>query len=324
MFRHVKELQFDARVSGPDPRFARLLLEQFGGGNGELKAAMQYFTQAFLCRHAFPEKYDLLMDIATEEFSHLEIVGVTITMLLEGVNGELKNAAERSVLSNIMKTREERDELVHQAGTSPAFLVLSGGGPTVTNSEGVPWSGNYVNANGDLTVDLRSDIAAESRAKIVYEYLLQFTDDPHVQESLRFLMTREIAHMQMFTAAVDSIKENFPPGVLQGDPRFTHMYFNMSDGASARGPWNQGQGPWGSGEEWIYCEDPEDTVRESKGLVELPIKGSKHSEDEVRRKNAEMSNSRSQEIERVTSAGENAWSRYPQDTLEPPALKKAS
>ncbi len=323
MFRHVKELQFDARVSAPDPRFAKLLLEQFGGGNGELKAAMQYFTQAFLCRHAFPDKYDLLMDIATEEFSHLEIVGATITMLLEGVNGELKNAAEKSVLSNIMKTKSERDELVHQAGTSPAFLVLSGGGPTVTNSEGVPWSGNYVNANGDLTVDLRSDIGAEARAKIVYEYLTQFTEDPYVQESLRFLMTREIAHMQMFTAALDSIQENFPPGVLQGDPRFTHVYFNMSDGASARGPWNQGQGPWGSGEEWVYSEDPENTVRTTKGLVEIPVTGSKHSPEEVRRKNELLSNRRSQEIERVTPAGENSWSQYPQETLQPP-LKKVS
>ncbi|HOK47136.1 MAG TPA: manganese catalase family protein, partial [Bryobacteraceae bacterium] len=69
MFHHVKELQFNARVSNPDPRFARLLLEQFGGANGELKAAMQYFTQAFGCRQAYPETYDLLMDIATEEFS---------------------------------------------------------------------------------------------------------------------------------------------------------------------------------------------------------------------------------------------------------------
>jgi Mn-containing catalase len=90
MFQHVKDLQFNARVSGPDPRFANLLLEQFGGGNGELKAAMQYFVQAFGCRRAYPDKYDLLMDIATEEFSHLEIVGATITMLLDGVNGELK------------------------------------------------------------------------------------------------------------------------------------------------------------------------------------------------------------------------------------------
>ena len=94
MFHHIKELQFDARVSGPDPRFATLLLEQFGGGNGELKAAMQYFVQAFGARQPYPDKYDLLMSIATEEFSHLEIVGATITMLLKGVNGELKDAAE--------------------------------------------------------------------------------------------------------------------------------------------------------------------------------------------------------------------------------------
>ena len=99
MFHHVKDLQFNARVSKPDPRFARLLLEQFGGPNGELKAAMQYFVQAFGCRKPHPDKYDMLMDIATEEFSHLEIVGATIQMLLTGVNGELKNAADVSTCS---------------------------------------------------------------------------------------------------------------------------------------------------------------------------------------------------------------------------------
>ena len=93
MFYHVKELQFNARVSEPDPRFARLLLEQFGGANGELAAAMQYFVQAFAARQPHPDKYDLLMDIATEEFSHLEIVGATIQMLLDGIGGELKDAA---------------------------------------------------------------------------------------------------------------------------------------------------------------------------------------------------------------------------------------
>ena len=96
MFHHVKDLQFNARVSRPDPRFANLLLEQFGGENGELAAAMQYFTQAFGAKVPHPDKYDMLMDIATEEFSHLEIVGATIQMLLKGVNGELKNAADNS------------------------------------------------------------------------------------------------------------------------------------------------------------------------------------------------------------------------------------
>src|SRR3954447_25955433 len=102
MFHHVKELQFNARVSKPDPKFASLLLEQFGGGNGELKAAMQYFVQSFSARQPYPDKYDLLMDIATEELSHLEIVGATITMLLDGVNGELKNAAEGNFLTRLM------------------------------------------------------------------------------------------------------------------------------------------------------------------------------------------------------------------------------
>src|SRR5881392_2398138 len=135
MFYHVKELQFNARVSGPDPRFATLLLEQFGGGNGELKAAMQYFVQAFGCRRAYPDKYDLLMDIATEEFSHLEIVGATITMLLDGVNGELKNAAERSDLSKLLGGPSAKQEYIHQAMVNPQFLVLSGGGPRVTDSQ---------------------------------------------------------------------------------------------------------------------------------------------------------------------------------------------
>ena len=94
MFYHVKDLQYNARVSAPDPRFARLLLEQFGGSNGELKAAMQYFVQAFSCRNPFPEKYDMLMDIATEELGHLEIVGATIQMLLGQVNGEMKFVVE--------------------------------------------------------------------------------------------------------------------------------------------------------------------------------------------------------------------------------------
>lgn len=318
MFHHVKELQFNARVSGPDPRFASMLLEQFGGANGELKAAMQYFVQAFSARKPFPDKYDLLMDIATEEFSHLEIVGATITMLLDGINGDLKDAAERSDLMNLLKGRSSKEQYIHEAMVNPQFLCLSGGGPTLTNSQGVPWSGSYVNANGDLTVDLRSNIAAESRAKIVYEYLLQFTDDPYVQESLRFLMTREIAHFQMFGAALATIEPNFPPGVLQGDPRHTHTYFNMSNVASARGPWNQGRGPWGPGESWEYIEDPVRHVIETQGEVEHRPVGTTQSEDDVQRINRQLSKMRSQEIKQAVGTGTNQWCTYPQEHLQSP------
>ena len=321
MFHHVKELQFNARVSKPDPKFACLLLEQFGGGNGELKAAMQYFVQAFSARQPYPKLYDMLMDIATEEFSHLEIVGATITMLLGRVNAELKQAFEDSGLSEMITGGSAaRDVLVHQALMNPQFFVLSGGGPTVTDSNGTPWSGAYVNANGDPTVDLRSNIAAESRAKIVYEYLLQFTDDPHIHESLRFLMTREIAHFQMFSAHLEEIQPNFPPGVLQGDPRFTHAYFNMSDGASARGPWNQGQGTWAKGE-WTYVEDPVSTVRETNGLTEFkqtaPEGNKEHAAIEKK-----LGKERYSEISKAVPKGTNQWSAYPQEDLESP--RKAS
>lgn len=308
MFHHVKELQFNARVSGPDPRFATLLLEQFGGANGELKAAMQYFVQAFSARQPYPDKYDLLMDIATEEFSHLEIVGATITMLLTGINGELKDAAEKSDLMRLLKGKSEREQLIQEAATAPQFLSLTGGGPAVTNSQGVPWSGAYVNANGDLTVDLRSDIAAESRAKIVYEYLIQFTDDPFVKESLFFLMTREIAHMQMFTAALGTIQPNFPPGVLQGDPNYTHAYFNMSNGRSVRGPWNQGQGPWGPGESWEFIDDPIQEVMQTQGNTKMPATGKKQSVDDVLRKNKLQSQQRSTEINEAIKSQQNPWS----------------
>ena len=307
MFHHVKELQFKVRVSGPDPRFASLLMEQFGGGNGELKAAMQYFVQAFAARKPYPDKYDMLMDIATEEFSHLEIVGATITLLLDGVNGELKDVADGSMLSRLTRGKEQKETMIHEAMTNPQFLIMSGGGPRVTDSQGVPWQGSYVNANGDLTVDLRSDIAAESRAKIVYEYLMQFTEDQHVKETLGFLMTREIAHFQMFNAALASIEPNFPPGILQGDPRFTHAYYNMSNGQEARGPWNEGQGPWQPGEQWDYINDPVGYVRQTDGQTKREPQGTKRTASDAKKLEKQLSKQRGGEIKAAVAANPREW-----------------
>lgn len=321
MFYHVKELQFNARVSKPDPRFATLLLEQFGGPNGELAAAMQYFVQAFAARQAYPDKYDMLMDIASEEFSHLEIVGALVTMLLDGINGDLKNAAENSEIMQFMGgNKTGREELIHQiAMTGPQLLAVSGGGPTVTNSQGVPWSGTYVNANGDLTVDLRSDLAAESRAKIVYEYLMQFTDDPEVKDTLRFLMTREVSHYKMFAAALETIEPNFPPGVLQADPRYSHLYFNMSNGTSARGPWNEGQGSWPDGENWVYVDDPLDYVVKTEGMTRNQTsEGTNLTEEQAFKKEQELSMKRSSEVKSASPKGANQWSSYPQKDLSSP------
>ncbi|MDT5083025.1 MAG: Mn-containing catalase, partial [Mycobacterium sp.] len=258
MFVHNKSLQFEVRVTQPDPRFASLMLEQFGGANGELTAALQYFTQAFVLREKNPKMYDLFMDIATEELSHLEMVGSMITMLLDGLNDDLKMANQKCDWMPAVATPDGREQAIHQVAVNPLFLTLSGGGPDIKDSAGNPWTSTFISANGDPAVDLRSNLAAESRAKVVYEYLKQFTDDPSVQDSLTFLMTREVAHYQQFTAALNELPANFPPGKLPGDPRFQNIAFNMSNGGDAvRGPWNKGQGPWPEGMEWEYIEKPE-------------------------------------------------------------------
>ncbi|HET8574298.1 MAG TPA: manganese catalase family protein [Edaphocola sp.] len=309
MFYHSKELQFNARVSRADPRFARILLEQFGGPNGELKAAMQYFTQAFSCRHPYPDKYDMLMDIATEEFSHLEIVGATIQMLLGNTASQLKETAEAAEISTLLEGTAAKEQYMHEAMFNPQFCNESGGGPTVSDSNGNPWTAAYINANGDLTVDLRSNMAAEGRAKIVYEYLLKFTDDRYVKDTLRFLMTREVAHFQMFEAALDTIQPNFPPGVRQSDPRYSNKYFNMSKGEKSEGPWNKGTSTK-LNEEWEYINDPGTYVNKSDGLTQLGDYNTAADQDGLDELERSLSEIRSAEMS-VTSPEEyDQWCRY--------------
>jgi Mn-containing catalase len=309
LFHHSKDLQFNARVSKPDPAFANILLEQFGGENGELAAAMQYFTQAFGAKQPHPDKYDMLMDIATEEFSHLEIVGATIQMLLKGVNGELKNAADSSEIMQVLEGKAAKENIIHAALTAnPQFPIITGGGPTLRNSQGIPWCASYIHSNGDLTVDLRSNLASESRAKLVYEHLMKFTQDPYVKETLSFLMTREVAHYKMFEAALETIQPNFPSGVLQADPRFTQQYFNLSEPKSVRGPWNEGEMP-GLGKEWEYIEDPISHVKDTVGLSEQedPKKKELKATETL---NKEMSDLRSTEVKSSELKDVASWSDY--------------
>lgn len=314
----MKDLQFNARVSKPDPAFATLLLEQFGGANGELAAALRYFVQAFGAKNPYPDKYDLLMDIATEEFSHLEIVGATIQMLLTGVNGDLKNAADNSEIMQLLDGKAGKEQMIHQAMVAPQFLVQSAGGPAYTNSQGVPWTAAYINgdAQGDLTSDLRSDIAAETRAKMVYEYLLQFTDDPFVKETLRFLMTREVAHYQMFEAALETIKPNFPMGILQNDQRYGNLYFNMSSGNAIRGPWNQGESSQ-LGDPWQYIEDPIKHVLETNSLLDQQPTGVSKTKEENQQFERDLSKMRSDLVNAAAPVGPQQWNNpLAEDDLE--------
>ncbi|MCZ2497977.1 manganese catalase family protein [Xylophilus sp. Kf1] len=230
MFAHNKRLQYTVRVSETNPGLANLMLEQFGGAQGELAAACRYFTQGIAEEDA--GRKDLLMDIATEELSHLEVIGNIVAMLNRGAKGRLAEGVD---------TEADMYRRITGAGNdSHLTQILYGGGPALVNSAGVPWTAAYVDSIGEPTADLRSNIAAESRAKIVYERLINCTDDPGVKDALTFLMTREIAHQKSFEKALYAIEGNFPPGKLPGDPRFTSVYFNLSQGepVPVTGPWN--------------------------------------------------------------------------------------
>jgi Mn-containing catalase len=242
MFAHNKRLQYTVRVSESNPGLANLLLEQFGGPQGELAAACRYFTQAI--GEDDPGRKDMLLDIATEELSHLEVIGTIVAMLNKGAKGKLAEAAEKEA---------DMYRSISGAGNdSHVTQVLYGGGPPLVNSAGVPWTAAYIDTIGEPTADLRSNIAAEARAKIVYERLIALTDDPGVKEALGFLMTREVAHQKSFEKALYSIEPNFPPGKLPPDTRFSNVYFNLSQGeADMRGSWNQG-------EKWEFISDPKE------------------------------------------------------------------
>jgi Mn-containing catalase len=231
MYHHVKKLMYTVNVGTPDPKFGNMLLEQFGGANGELAAAMQYSIQGLNCDD--PERKDLLMDIGTEELSHLEIVGTLARLHLKPMKHE-RSAAE----------------------ADPLIAIAGGGGVSLYNSQGDAWTADYLKITGELDVDLRSNIAAEARAKIVYERLINFTDDPGTIDALQFLMTREITHMKAFTFALESMgKDRFTIGLIPPTAILVNQYFNDSTGENEQGDIDA-RGPWNEGGDWEFVEAP--------------------------------------------------------------------
>lgn len=224
MYHHIKKLMYTVRVGTPDPVFGKMLLEQFGGANGELAAAMQYTVQGINCDNGSIK--DLLMDVGTEELSHLEVIGTLAMMHLKPTKGA-RAAAE----------------------ADPLVAITGGGGVNLYNSAGNAWTADYLKVTGEIDVDLRNNIAAEARAKVTYDRLMQLTDDAGTVDALQFLMTREITHMKAFMQGLDSLgKAPLDVGFYAPTPGLVDQFFNDStgqgdDGArdeTATAPWAEG------------------------------------------------------------------------------------
>ncbi len=202
MFRHEKKLFHPVEVERPNTHYAALMQEQLGGGNGELKAAMQYMAQSFRIKD--PEIKDLFMDIAAEELSHMEMVAQTIT-LLNGHDVDALSVGTGQIQAHV------------QIGLSPGLI----------NASGYSWTADYVTVTGDLCADLLSNIASEQRAKVVYEYLYRQIEDKKVRETIDFLLNREEAHNALFREAFNKV-QNTGSNQDFGTTKAARMYFDMS------------------------------------------------------------------------------------------------
>jgi len=181
MWIYEKKLQYPVRVSKCDPRMAKFLMEQYGGADGELSAALRYLNQ----RYTVPDKViGILNDIGTEEFAHLEMIATMIYKLT-------KDATPEQMIEAGLGD--------HYANHDRALFYQ--------NASGVPWRAEYIQAKGDPIADLYEDIAAEEKARATYQWLIDMTDDPDLKDGLAFLREREIVHSLRFREAVEMLKD---------------------------------------------------------------------------------------------------------------------
>src|SRR5215213_3556566 len=196
MFKHVDYLQFQAKPEKPDALLARRMQELVGGQFGEMTVMMQYLWQGWSCR--VPGKYkDMIMDIGTEEISHVEMLTVMLARLLEGAPGETteKAAAANPVLAAVL------------GGQNPQHAIVSGGNAMPTNSQGVPWNTGYIVASGNLLTDFRSNAAAEGQSRLMTSRIANMTDDTGVKEMLAFNLARDTYHQQQWLLAIQMLQE---------------------------------------------------------------------------------------------------------------------
>jgi len=202
MFKHEKQLLKEVRIDAPNPNYANLMQEQLGGPHGELKAALQYLSQSFRIKDQRIK--DLFLDIASEELGHMEMVATTVNLL----NGHELNAGQTTV-------------------GSVEAAVVTGLTPMLANATGYPFNGTYIEETGDLAADILSDIAAEQRAKVVYQYLYRQIPDKGVRDTIDFLLNREEAHNTLFREAFNMLEEtgSLKDWGVTGDSK---KYFDLS------------------------------------------------------------------------------------------------
>lgn len=249
MFRHQKELQFEAKPERTNPLIAKYLQELIGGQYGEMSVAMQYLFQGWSCRGE--EKYkDMLMDIATEELGHVEMLATMVARLLEDAPVEDQEAA--------MKKDPTIGAII--SGMNPQHAIVAGLGPRPADSGGNPWNGGYIVASGNLLADFRANLNAESQGRLQVARIYEMIDDRGVKDLLSVLLARDSYHQNLWACAVKELEEKegtilVPSTFPRDNERFDIAYdfYNFSEGEQSKeGSWAQGKALDGQGEyQWL-------------------------------------------------------------------------
>ena len=182
MFIYEKKLQYPVKIARPNPKLASIIISQYGGPDGELGASLRYLSQRYSM--PFDELKGLLTDIGTEELGHLEMIGAIVHQL----------------------TRNMKDEQYRDPAFAPYFVDHTAG-VYPTAASGFPWSAASMQVKGDPIADLAEDMGAEQKARVTYDNILRLSDDPDVNDVIKFLREREVVHFQRFGEAMQLLRE---------------------------------------------------------------------------------------------------------------------
>ena len=196
MFHHTRQLAYTVRVDEPNPRFARMLQQAIGGVEGEIRVMMQYMFQAWGCRG--PARYrDMLLNTATEEIGHIEMLATAVALNLEGTPAKVQEKAARSngLVEAIM------------GGQDPRHVLSSGLAAMPVDSNGLPFNGSWVVATGNLAADMHSNVAAEGAGRLLATRLYEMTDDSGMKDMLSFLIARDTMHQNQWMAVLEEFED---------------------------------------------------------------------------------------------------------------------
>jgi spore coat protein JC len=182
MFIYEKKLQYPVKIRNCNPKLANVIISQYGGPDGELGASLRYLSQRYAM--PYPELKGLLTDIGTEELGHLEMIGAIVHQL----------------------TRNLSEDQIKTAGFDTYFVDRTTG-VYPTAASGFPWSAATMAVKGDVIADLTEDLAAEQKARVTYDNILRLSDDPDVNDVIKFLREREIVHFQRFGESIQQLRE---------------------------------------------------------------------------------------------------------------------